>query len=55
MREVGLLSVGLPTVALEGVSWVGEQGGGGGQHEGGHWLWDDGGYILWDDGLAIAL
>lgn len=57
MIEVGLITVGLPTVALGGVSWVSaESGGGSHEHDYvGNWLWDDGGCILWDDGLVMAL
>lgn len=57
MIEVGIPSVGLPTVAIGGVSWVsGSAESGGHEHDYvGNWLWDDGGCILWDDGSVMAL
>lgn len=55
MREVELVTVGLPTVSLGGVSWVNGDTGGHEHDYVGNWLWDDGSCILWDDGLVIAL
>lgn len=56
MRSVGLVAVGLPTVAIGGVVWQGAGGSDGHEHDYvGNWLWDDGGCILWDDGLVMAL
>lgn len=53
--EVGLLTVGVPSVGVQGLTWA-SMGSGGHEHDYvGNWLWDDGGCILWDDGLVIAL
>lgn len=54
MRSVGLLTIGLPTVVLGGISWVASESG----HEHdyvGNWLWDDDSCVLWDDGSVMAL
>lgn len=53
--KVGLISVGLPSVGLQGLTWVSGAESGHEHDYVGNWLWDDGGCILWDDGAVMAL
>lgn len=54
MNGVEIAEIGIPTIGIWSVDWVGTEP----SHPHdyiGNWLWDDGGCILWDDGGVIAL
>lgn len=50
-----IFEIGIPSVELYGVDWVGTSESGHPHDYVGNWLWDDGGCILWEDNTVIAL
>lgn len=55
LPNVEIPSVGIRSVAFQGVTWVNVDAKGHEHDYIGNWLWDDGTCILWDDGAVMAL
>ena len=52
---VEIFEIGIPSVEIWNVDWIGASESKHPHDYVGNWLWDDGGCILWDDGGVIKL